>query len=248
MIKTINTLGAYIRNERHRFAPSVLALTCAFAVGYPPAATSETTIDTFPSPYMNAKDTPLVELENGARVGQDTADYWNLPLDSPQRASYDKDIVVEVAEGVWTIGTSSLVNIHAVEGPDGLIVYDTGDNIEEGAHFYGLLRSVTQAPIRAIIYSHEHYVKGAKAFVDEEEKRGNTDIQIIGHPNTNDSMARTGGLVAMYPEVTSILLARTVEQFNSYLPTEQGGIILFVLKNELLITKWYKRFLNFHDM
>jgi len=111
------------------------------------------------SSYMNAANTSLVEIANGAKVGKDTAAYWNLPPDSPQRTSYDKDLVVKVADGVWTIGSDSIVNVHAVEGPDGLIVYDTGDNIEDGLHFYQLLRTATQAPIRAIIYSHEHDLK-----------------------------------------------------------------------------------------
>jgi len=176
--------------------------------------------DAFPSPYMNAAKTPLVEIANGAKVGKDTADYWNLPTDSSQRTSYDKDIVVEVADGVWTIGTDSIVNVQVVEGPDGLIVYDTGDNNEEGLHFYQLLRTVTQAPIRAIIYSHEHYLSGTKVIIDEEAKRGNRDIKLIGHPNTNESMSRTGGLVAVHPEVASVMMARAIEQFNIYLPDE----------------------------
>ena len=119
---------------------------------------------------------------------------------------------------MWTLGSSSIVNVHAVEGPGGLFVYDTGDNLEEGAHFYQLLRSATNAPIRAIIYSHEHYVTGAKIFVEEEAKRGNTDIKIIGHPNTNFSMATTAGVAAAHPEVASVLAARSVEQFNLALP------------------------------
>jgi alkyl sulfatase BDS1-like metallo-beta-lactamase superfamily hydrolase len=169
---------------------------------------------------MDAKDTPLVEIDKGAMVGEDTAAYWNLPADSPQRVSYDSDVVIEVADGVWTIGSPSIVNSHAVEGPDGLIVYDTGDNLEDGATFYRLLRTATDAPIRAIVYSHEHYANGTKVFVDEEASRGNTDIMIIGHPGTNDSVARTGGVAAAHPEVSSVLVARSIEQFNFYLPDE----------------------------
>lgn len=78
---------------------------------------------------------------------------WNSPADLPKRSAYDKDVVVKVANGVWTIDTDSIVNIHAVKGSDGLIIYDTGDNTAEGLHFYKLLRTATKAPIRAIIYS-----------------------------------------------------------------------------------------------
>ncbi len=63
-------------------------------------------------------------------------------------------------------------------------------------------------------------MQGATVFVDEEAKRGNKNIKIIGHPKTNEAMSRTGGLAAAHPEVTSVLMARMVEQFNLYLPDE----------------------------
>ena len=147
-----------------------------------------------------------------------TEAYWNLPADSEQRASYDKEIVLEVADGIWTFGSPSIVNSHAVQGPDGLIIYDTGENVEDGERFYRLLRSATDAPIRAIIYEHEHYAHGTKAFLDAEAKRGNIDVKIIGHPGLNAEVARTGGTFTVHPEISSVLLARALEQFNGYLP------------------------------
>jgi hypothetical protein len=148
---------------------SVVGAAVAAGVSGPARAQAGGEIaNVFPSRYMNAAGTPLVTIARGALVSEDTAAYWNLPEDSPQRASYDADIVVKAADGVWTFGSESIVNCHAVEGPEGLVVYDTGDNLADGAHFYGLLRSATDAPIRAIVYSHEHYVAGAKAFIDAE--------------------------------------------------------------------------------
>jgi len=214
-------LSISFANKSNAIAALLFWIACIVGGGSAAAQDqSASQIHSFPSRYMNAKDTPLVEIDKGAKVGEDTAAYWNLSEDSPQRASYDADVVVKVADGVWTIGTPSIVNVHAVEGPDGLIVYDTGDSLEEGAHFYRLLRTATDAPIRAIVYSHEHYVNGAKVFVEEEAKRGNKNIKIIGHPNTNDSVARTGGVAAAHPEVSSVLVARSIEQFNFYLPEE----------------------------
>lgn len=71
----------------------------------PAAAQTDSAIaHTFPSRCMNATDTKLVTIAKGAMVTEDTAAYWNLPEDSPQRASYDRDIVVKAAEGVWTFG------------------------------------------------------------------------------------------------------------------------------------------------
>ncbi|MGH6651709.1 MAG: alkyl sulfatase dimerization domain-containing protein [Sphingopyxis sp.] len=200
-----------------RAAPTHIGVTLALLAA-PPATLAQQPATTFPSPYMDAADTPLEQLDNGARVSADTAAYWKLPVDSPQRTSYDKDVVVAVAPGIWTLGSASIVNVHAIEGPGGLVLYDTGESLEDGEHFYRLLRTATDAPVRAIIYSHEHYNKGTRAFLDAEAARGNTNIQIIGHPETNAEMARTRGAFTLYPEIAPVLSARGLQQFNSYLP------------------------------
>jgi linear primary-alkylsulfatase len=59
-----------------------------------------------------------------------------------------------------------------------------------------------------------------RVILEEEAKRGNTDIKIIGNPMTNESMIKTGGLVTMYPEVTGVLMGRSLQQFNINLPAE----------------------------
>ena len=68
----VNELGTGMATRVPRLA---LAITCALTAGYQSSGQSALApmIDTFPSPYMNAKDTPLVELDNGAMVGQDSA-------------------------------------------------------------------------------------------------------------------------------------------------------------------------------
>lgn len=56
----------------------------------------------------------MVEIANGAKVAKDAAAYWDLPVGSAKRTSYDKDIVVKVADGVWTIGAMQ-VRFESVE-------------------------------------------------------------------------------------------------------------------------------------
>lgn len=175
----------------------------------------------YPSLYMHARDAELTTLDNGARVSADTARYMNLPDDAPQRVSYDREMVLKVADGIWTLAIPSIVNVHVIAGPDGLIVYDTGESLKEGEHFYRLLRKASDAPIRAIIYSHEHYAHGTRAFIDGEAARGNHAVQIVGNVGLNLEMARTRGAYALYPEIAPVLSARAMQQFNSYLP-QQG--------------------------
>jgi len=174
----------------------------------------------YPSPYMDAKNTELVEIHNGSLVTQETKAYWDLDAHDPERVSYDEEIMYEAAPGVWTFGSESIVNLHVVKAPEGLIIFDAGDNDKDGNNFYKHIRKVSAEPIKAIVYTHSHYSLGARVIVDEEAKRGNTDIKIIGHPKLNEEMLTTGGLAAMYPEVSGVLMARSVEQFNMFSPAE----------------------------
>ncbi|MFV0591368.1 MAG: alkyl sulfatase dimerization domain-containing protein [Draconibacterium sp.] len=174
----------------------------------------------YPSPFMDAKNTELFEIHNGAVVSKETKDYWDLGELDQKRVSYDEEKMYEVAPGVWTFGSESIVNMHVVKGPEGLILFETGDNAHDGRNFYKHIRQVSDEPVKAIVYSHSHYALGARVIVDEEAKRGNTDIMIIGHPNLNEEIITTGGVAAMYPEVSGVLKARSVEQFNMFSPNE----------------------------
>lgn len=174
----------------------------------------------YDNPMMNAKGTKFVKLDNGALVEPETKAYYELSQNSDKRGSYDKLTTVDLGNGLYTIGSESIVNSHFIIGRDGVIIYDTGDNLSDGQTFYNEMRKVTSLPIKAIIYSHEHYTLGSKVYIDEEKKRGNTSIKIIGHPKLNEVMATTGGVQALHPEVGGVLMARSIEQFNFYLPDE----------------------------
>lgn len=140
-----SNLNSYFRAGSVALKPLMRGLLMAGLVSYVATASAEEpAIQKFPSPYMAAKNTPLKTIERGAMVNQETYNYWNLPVDSPQRTSYDKEAVIKVADGVWTIGSPNLVNMNVVEGPDGLIVMDTGDNMEDGEVFYRQLRTATK--------------------------------------------------------------------------------------------------------
>ena len=198
-----------------------IVLTSSLAFSSVPVFSAEK-ID-FSSPYMDAKNTPLTRLpENGnhAKVNEETAKYWELDQLSEQRASYDDPTTVKIADGIWTFGSRSIVNMSAIEAPKGLIIYDTGDNPHDAQEFYTMLRKESDKPIAAIVYSHEHYTMGARYILNEEQKRGNSNIQIIGHPNTNASMAKNGGVASIHPETSGVTMARSIEQFNAYLLDE----------------------------
>ena len=83
-----------------------------------------------------------------------------------------------VTEGVWCFVGNGLSNQTFVEGPEGLIVIDTGECVEEMTEALVAVRKETQLPIAAVIYTHFHYVAGTKAVFTSEER---DDIPIWGH-------------------------------------------------------------------
>lgn len=163
------------------------------------------------SPYMGG-DAKLIKAPNGAIAREE------ILTISPQ-ISYLEPTIEKVADGVWCIGGYSLANATVIEGDDGLIVYDTGDTKEEAQHIRKAIETISDKPIKVIIYSHSHYALGAGALVDDPK-----DVLVIGHPKVNetvDNSLKGGGISSAIPEIGPILTARTMSQFGLLLP-EKG--------------------------
>jgi alkyl sulfatase BDS1-like metallo-beta-lactamase superfamily hydrolase len=110
-------------------------------------------------------------MGNGALIN---ADYLKWARGGDRVARID-----DVREGVWVIRNHSIVNCTVIETDAGLVIFDTGTTRAEGLKFLKLIRSRTDKPIAAIIYSHNHYTGGAQAMVEDAR---NPDVMIIGHP------------------------------------------------------------------
>ena len=124
------------------------------------------------SPYMGGP-AEVVAAPNGALVNKAalqglTAWAMNMPAEP-----------VKVAEGVWQLVGRGLNSPVMIEGHDGLIVWDTGESVEEGRKLLADIRRISSKPVKAIIYSHSHYVNGASAIAEGNE------VMVIGHPNLN---------------------------------------------------------------
>ena len=94
--------------------------------------------------------------------------------------------------GVWSVVGNGLSNQNFVEGPDGLIVIDTGESNQEMAWALAAVREHTSVPVAAVMYTHFHYVGGTRAVLDE----AGTAVPIWGHPGIEANLARIGGEVS----------------------------------------------------
>ncbi len=162
------------------------------------------------SRYMGG-EVELVTAPNGAIVNSEV-------LKISPKIMYSEPTIDKVAEGIWCIGGYSLANCTVIETEDGLIIYDTGDNKEEAEHIKEAIKTISDKPIKAIIYSHSHYAVGGGALVDNPE-----DVLIIGHPKLNETVQSNlqgGGAPSAIPAVGPILTARTISHFGIFLPEE----------------------------
>ena len=101
-----------------------------------------------------------------------------------------------------------------IVGTDGVIVWESGDNPEDGKHYRAEIRKVTDKPIKAVMYSHSHEVLGTATLIEGEK-----DVLIIGHPNLNENL-KTLGVGAYFPETEPLQFARVYQYFNAFLPNE----------------------------
>jgi hypothetical protein len=157
------------------------------------------------APLMGAP-VELGRAENGAVVNK-------AALDAHARTFPPRRETVKVADNIWVMQTPS-VGSALIVGTDGVIVWDTGDNLEDGKHYREEIRKITDKPIKAVMYSHSHEVLGTKPLLESEK-----DVLIIGHPNLNANL-RTSGVGAYFPETEPLQWARVYQYFNAFLPNE----------------------------
>ena len=123
----------------------------------------------------------------------------------------------QVGDKAYCFVGNGLSNQSFVEGPEGLIVVDTGESVEEMDAALKAVRKVTKAPVIACFYSHFHYVSGTQALLNESNV---AEIPIYGHAGIPANIARFGGEVA--PRVSRGL----VHQFGLKLPNEgKDGLV-----------------------
>ena len=115
-----------------------------------------------------------------------------------------------VTEGVWCLVGNGLSNQIFVEGPEGVIAIDTGECREEMAAAIAELRTVTDRPIVAVIYTHFHYTNGTAAILDDSPG----PLPIWGHEGIEGNLARMG------TEVGPVARRGLIEQFGIDLPAD----------------------------
>lgn len=117
----------------------------------------------------------------------------------------------QVADGVWCYVGGGTANITFVDAPDGLIVIDSGESCEEAAEALAAVRKVCSSPLRAMIWSHYHYVQGTAVYLDETSVEAES-FPIWAHTDSERLLASMGA------EVGPMRTLGLVGQFGIALP------------------------------
>jgi glyoxylase-like metal-dependent hydrolase (beta-lactamase superfamily II) len=160
------------------------------------------------TPYMGGP-VELVEAPNGVIANKHL-------LDGIDKVTWTRPTIEQPVEGIWVFGGYALAPISIIDTEEGLIAFDTGDTKHDGEILLEAIRTVSDKPIKAIIYGHSHTVFGAGVLAE-----GREDIPVIGHPNLNavvEANIRSAGAPAYFPEIGPYLTARMLIQFNAFMP------------------------------
>jgi len=187
---------------------AIIALAYAMIIFAHTGATSSALADEV-SPYMGGP-VELVKAPNGAITNRKL-------LDGIEKVGWLKPTIEQPVEGIWVFGGYGLAPIAVIDTDEGLIAFDTGDSKHDGEVLLEAIRTVSDKPVKAIIYGHSHTVLGAGVLAEGK------DVIVIGHPGLNEVMeqnAQSSGFPAYYNEIGPYLTARALIQFNTYMPSE----------------------------
>jgi alkyl sulfatase BDS1-like metallo-beta-lactamase superfamily hydrolase len=118
--------------------------------------------------------------------------------------------VYEVTDGVYQAVGFGIANSIMIEGEDCVFIVDVMGSMETAAEVKAELEKITDKPIEALIYTHNHadHVMGGLAFAPD----GNIDV--YAHESTNDYINRFANVLR------PILRTRSARMFGSYLRNE----------------------------
>ena len=127
----------------------------------------------------------------------------------------------KVTDRVYCAVGNGLSNSTMIIGDTGIIVIDTNESLEAAQFDLDMFRTVTDKPVAAVIYTHDHYVNGTSLYVGEGNPQ---NLPIIAHENFVSVINNT------LSETNDTYVPRALMMFGSLLPTEgedatvMGGI------------------------
>lgn len=105
--------------------------------------------------------------------------------------------VYKVTDNVYSAVGYAIANSTLVVGKDGITIIDTTESVEAAQTILAEFRKITDKPIKAIIYTHNHsdHICGVKGFVSEEDVKSG-HVQIYAHDTMMNTVISNASVVA----------------------------------------------------
>lgn len=143
-------------------------------------------------------------------------------------AEFDKEII-KVSSSVYTAVGYAVSPVSMIVGDDGVIIVDTGLDIEQGKAIRIDFRRIVDKPVKAIIFTHGHpdHTHGASAFMDS------SDVQVWareGFGHEQNTLEQAGILIQKRRGGAQAGFSLTPEQrinngvAKAFWPNRKGGI------------------------
>ena len=138
--------------------------------------------------------------------------------------------VYPVTEGVYQAVGFGGANSIMIEGDDGIIIVDAMGSVEAGERVMAAFRKITDKPLKAIIYTHNHgdHTFGGPGFIKGEANP--ETVQVWAHDTTNEYINRVVNLLS------PVIGARSNRMIGSILPRGDEGFIHYGLATQMETT------------
>ncbi|MCX2983430.1 MBL fold metallo-hydrolase [Halieaceae bacterium IMCC14734] len=151
-----------------------------------------------------------MSLEDRTATGYNDAIANPHAVEVNRLAQMDEKRVTKIAKGIYRLAGWGLANTIAIEGPDGWVIVDAGDNLEAAQDQRAKLEAkVGEVKVAAVLYTHSHYVWGAEAFRDE-------GTQFYGHEDLMKTLRGDQGVSVL----SGNFQRRAVQQFGMLHPNQ----------------------------
>ena len=134
-------------------------------------------------------------------------------FDNADLVRHSGETTYKLLDGVHIMADTPYVSAF-IEGPDGVIVWDTGFGKADGTYYKSEIRKITQKPIKAVIYSSSHPVLGTSALI-----AGEAGVKIIGREPQRGAVP-VGGAEDAFVEADPVRAARNLERIEMLLPRQ----------------------------
>ena len=113
--------------------------------------------------------------------------------------------VYKVGESVYAAVGWGIANIVFVDGPEGVIVVDTGESTRQAEDVLAEMRKITQKPIAAVVLTHHHadHVLGTTVFVKPEDVASGK-VPVFAHESLVDRFVDETGVIAELQTIRSV--------------------------------------------